>query len=236
MTFDDTNYAQEELTTLPPAPTAVKKHPFFDTPLKHPYDDPVLKAFLEAEPKTVFYSNTAELKTMHLGDVSTLSIDYGKGHEFRAYRHDPRAKTIEMPANILAAWLEALRSGRYQQAQGALKKGDGYCCLGVLVHVVDPDQLRYNEKVPSMTWLERYGIRFKGMKRQNDHSPALADMTRGGQVECATVWNDQAGRSFKEIADMIEHAAVRTAPLPWPRARERIPQYVQHFNPEGWRK
>ena len=32
-----------------------------------------------------------------------------------------------------AKWLEALRSGEYEQAQGALKTADGeFCCLGVL--------------------------------------------------------------------------------------------------------
>ena len=33
-------------------------------------------------------------------------------------------------ANI-KLWVDALRSGKYQQARGALKTGDAYCCLGV---------------------------------------------------------------------------------------------------------
>ena len=28
-------------------------------------------------------------------------------------------------------WVEALRSGKYQQAKGSLRRGDAMCCLGV---------------------------------------------------------------------------------------------------------
>ncbi len=37
-----------------------------------------------------------------------------------------------MNADIKAKWLEALRSGEYQQGRRQLRKGDTYCCLGVL--------------------------------------------------------------------------------------------------------
>lgn len=32
-------------------------------------------------------------------------------------------------------WLKALRSGEYKQGQTALRRGDEYCCLGVLCEV-----------------------------------------------------------------------------------------------------
>jgi hypothetical protein len=35
-------------------------------------------------------------------------------------------------------WLEALRSGKYEQARGELRGGDKFCCLGVLCDVVKP--------------------------------------------------------------------------------------------------
>lgn len=41
-----------------------------------------------------------------------------------------------------AAWLVALRSGRYQQARGALRIDDGYCCLGVAEDVRGADRWR----------------------------------------------------------------------------------------------
>ena len=40
-----------------------------------------------------------------------------------------------MDAKLKALWIEALRSGEYQQTADTLKDRDGYCCLGVLCHV-----------------------------------------------------------------------------------------------------
>ena len=47
---------------------------------------------------------------------------------------------------IIAKWVEALRSDRYEQGRGFLCKNDKYCCLGVLCDLVLPDQseLDYN--------------------------------------------------------------------------------------------
>lgn len=40
-----------------------------------------------------------------------------------------------MDAQSKAKWLEALRSEKYQQAQGTLRDGDRFCCLGVLCDI-----------------------------------------------------------------------------------------------------
>lgn len=40
-----------------------------------------------------------------------------------------------MDKELKAKWVEALRSGRYQQAREVLYDGNGYCCLGVLLCV-----------------------------------------------------------------------------------------------------
>jgi hypothetical protein len=52
-----------------------------------------------------------------------------------------------MDAKVKALWLDALRSGEYEQAKGYLKTDDGYCCLGVLCDIavknkVIPDPIR----------------------------------------------------------------------------------------------
>lgn len=50
-----------------------------------------------------------------------------------------------MKADIKRRWVEALRSGEYEQGTGALRQLDedgkvvGYCCLGVLCDVVKDD-------------------------------------------------------------------------------------------------
>ena len=41
------------------------------------------------------------------------------------------AERFHTRQNKIDAWLHALRSGRYQQVTGQLRKGDGFCCLGV---------------------------------------------------------------------------------------------------------
>jgi hypothetical protein len=41
-----------------------------------------------------------------------------------------------MDAQKKAKWVEALRSGKYNQGMGRLRSGDRYCCMGVLCDVV----------------------------------------------------------------------------------------------------
>lgn len=53
-----------------------------------------------------------------------------------------------MKASIRTKWLAALRSGEYKQnTDGALRKHDCYCCLGVLCDVVAPGQ-----------WTDDFGV------------------------------------------------------------------------------
>lgn len=39
---------------------------------------------------------------------------------------------IEMNKKVKGLWIEALRSGEYQQCSNRLNNGKGFCCLGVL--------------------------------------------------------------------------------------------------------
>lgn len=49
-----------------------------------------------------------------------------------------------MKADLKAKWLEALRSGKYEQGRGALLDGGKYCCLGVLCEVAGLKITRFN--------------------------------------------------------------------------------------------
>ena len=40
-----------------------------------------------------------------------------------------------MKEEVAKAWVEALRSGRYQQGHNSLKNVTGFCCLGVLCDI-----------------------------------------------------------------------------------------------------
>jgi hypothetical protein len=48
-----------------------------------------------------------------------------------------------MNADIKHSWLNALRSGAYEQAKGFLRKcngADSFCCLGVLQDIIAPER------------------------------------------------------------------------------------------------
>lgn len=80
-------------------------------------------------------------------------------------------------------WVAALRSGLYKQGRGRLKRGRGYCCLGVANEVCDlgvpPGAGTLN------TWL---------------FDPVLDD-----EVEKALVaLNDNYGADFDDIAELLE--------------------------------
>lgn len=44
-----------------------------------------------------------------------------------------------MNTKLFQEWLIALRSDQYEQGSGRLRRGDTYCCLGVLCDIVDPE-------------------------------------------------------------------------------------------------
>ena len=104
---------------------------------------------------------------------------------------------------IAKQWVAALRSEQYKQTTGALRKGDSFCCLGVLCNLhaiahpkiarkeVDPrEYLRHGGTLPNKV------MRWAGMSTQTGllfyRGDTLADL------------NDH-GSPFDEIADVIEN-------------------------------
>ena len=106
-----------------------------------------------------------------------------------------------MNARVKARWLKALRSGRYKQATGALRVGDGYCCLGVLCDLARKSQVgewEYTEEFdgesgelpPSVVaWAGLPGPDPEVMDKR--HPRTLSDL------------NDR-GANFERIAALIE--------------------------------
>lgn len=84
-----------------------------------------------------------------------------------------------MDATLKAKWVEALRSGKYEQGPHKLHNKDNntYCCLGVLCVLAgkEPDAEEYK-------WLDRI---------TNNYGPFVR-------------MNDDEGKSFLEIAAHIE--------------------------------
>lgn len=103
-----------------------------------------------------------------------------------------------MDAQLKAKWVEALRSGDYQQGRAQLRNHDAFCCLGVLCDLVD-----------SSRWVEvnRSHYRYRGLDYSALSFPPSDVSSRVGlrrkHLDAVVEMNDE-GKSFAEIAAYIE--------------------------------
>lgn len=107
-----------------------------------------------------------------------------------------------MNADVKAKWLEALRSGEYQQAAGQLRDGNAFCCLGVLCDLA-------SQSGAVRPWegngiIEDYGatlppkvMDWAGLDNDNPQ------VRRNGHLWALGELNDNRA-TFAEIADVIE--------------------------------
>lgn len=126
--------------------------------------------------------------------------------------HDPlptdsRSERHRMNVEAKAKWLEALRSGKYQQGTGCLRdENNCYCCLGVLADIVDPAGWSPHAE-DSIGTIDVY---------QHHREPQMLDFDIRANLNLVNVashlavmndGDDIAGakrHSFAEIADWIE--------------------------------
>lgn len=93
-------------------------------------------------------------------------------------------------------WVKALRSGKYKQAEGQLRDGDRFCCLGVLCDVLGM-KWNGNEVAGKSLSLPKFAQRAVGLRRdEGEH---------GDEQETLSGYND-FGKDFAYIADIIESA------------------------------
>lgn len=120
--------------------------------------------------------------------------------------------TEEQKENI-KKWIDALRSGKYQQGRKALRRegdGDEYCCLGVAcaIYVEETGDgvwtrsfatckfiLELTYEVPEEAYLP---LAVQGFFGLDHHDPRI------GGVVTLTSLNDSGKHTFEEIADIIE--------------------------------
>lgn len=104
------------------------------------------------------------------------------------------AKKPTTPAGRRKVWVKALRSGRYKQGHGALKRGKGqkarYCCLGVALRVCNLDKANRDPGLPENCQLCSKNLRLLGIDESRQR----------GLIHV----NDGLEYSFKQIADIIE--------------------------------
>ena len=102
-----------------------------------------------------------------------------------------------MKEDIKNLWVAALRSEDYKQGKGRLRNGDEYCCLGVLCELLNISKQNLGNNYSydyQHVFLPIRAMRMAGMKSDDGNYRKVMSLANQ---------NDQ-GRSFKEIADIIE--------------------------------
>lgn len=113
-----------------------------------------------------------------------------------------------MKQEVKQMWINALRSGEYNQCRDKLKKTNGnkesFCCLGVLTDLAIKDSSN-NESwndFEEYVFLPGFVMNWAGMNNINSTGRLYNYNTIKNSI-CLSDKND-FGASFKQIADMIE--------------------------------
>lgn len=108
-----------------------------------------------------------------------------------------------MNKRVKKLWIKALRSGEYEQATGALRINNTYCCLGVLCDL-------YRKQEHKGRWLRESADTFQFL-RTNSVLPDTVVEWAGLPDENPTVRRtdnlaslNDGGKSFKQLANVIE--------------------------------
>ena len=125
-----------------------------------------------------------------------------------------------MKKRIKKLWTEALRWGGYEQGAGVLRRDDSFCCLGVLCDLAVKEGI-VTEHVEGNYSLSRYSYGDDDDRRDVVLPNAVVDWAftkhelraQGSYARksdpkigkyAASNWNDHQGKTFPEIADLIE--------------------------------
>ena len=108
-----------------------------------------------------------------------------------------------MNPQIKQKWLNALRSGEYQQTQRYLRKEDGFCCLGVLCDLyIKENNVEWQHNEVDGYFYENHS--FIPPSSVVEWSGSAEKRTKlYGKIGTLARLNDK-GSTFNEIADVIE--------------------------------
>lgn len=115
---------------------------------------------------------------------------------------------LKLKPEIKHKWLQALRSGNYDQGRSRLRNDHGeYCCLGVLCDLVGPNDWGAGEystyhntwkdsvtEIPFPEWSSFFWLGCDAFEHE----------LRGIQADLMDL-NDNKCKTFSEIADYIEN-------------------------------
>lgn len=108
-------------------------------------------------------------------------------------------------------WVDALRSGKYQQGKTYLQTKNGYCCLGVVCRVAIADGVELEATESEFDDVVYFGGSAHFLPRQvqewlGTDTDNVEFRDENGDRILATYANDNAARnySFNDIANMLE--------------------------------
>lgn len=110
-----------------------------------------------------------------------------------------------MKPEIKQKWIDALRSGEYDQDAHELKTPHGYCCLGVLTDIYIKEQNLEWKRFDGDTEKEFTSYEFNGF--EGSLCPEVIDWSSfpDGKTEAILIeMNDDQRKTFDEIADYVE--------------------------------
>jgi hypothetical protein len=108
-----------------------------------------------------------------------------------------------MDPTLKRQWIDALRSGKYQQGKKALRTDENkFCCLGVLCDISGKGEWRYEEPIPDAPKRSRWAYVIDGFVSRDllPHAP-----TFGIVYETVLSEMNDEGHTFEEIADYIQY-------------------------------
>jgi len=113
------------------------------------------------------------------------------------------SESLEMDPEIKRKWVEALRSGEYEQTSGLLRtSGNKFCCLGVLWDLKGDGWGPISDTDGPRRPYTMKGKRNVGCAFLSDNFEKRVGLSFGTTAELMGM-ND-SGKTFDEIADWIE--------------------------------
>ena len=113
-----------------------------------------------------------------------------------------------MKKEIAKIWVEALRSGKYEQTRGKLKMDESYCCLGVLCEISGLGKFSQKVRNGIISFVLPSGEICRSTLPDEvldwaDMSDSLGNFNDSDVYATLSLLNDN-GKTFLEIADIIE--------------------------------
>lgn len=110
-----------------------------------------------------------------------------------------------MDQAIAKKWVAALRSGKYKQGHGQLRKDNRFCCLGVLCDLAPISAGSWRRKAATGDYL--YDWNTGGLTIKVLEWASMSTLYPAGFIDstCDTLMHlNDSGKTFVEIADIIE--------------------------------